>query len=931
MTQIHIYEFSKKFNNIECKDGIWVSGGFEVDKYQAFFRSNYGNGNITEIPAEIRQAVAEGYFEIPNAYPPNPLTNEEFRRCVKNQQLDIAHPSLQDIALIARELENYCVLAVATRQMDDTWRSKMVGYRYFWLKTSDLNPHSPDLVDGIATLLCWWLENQKPCFDMNPDSYENSPNQNQPYSGVVKYKQEKSQQPPVTNQSNLPCFFPPNKLQKVLELHTEALHREQRKPAWAWNVRKLTKPKTFTVVSCADMPSYQQFFSQDLKPHAALPPQGYSGGTTRSQNQSQGSENSLHESLANQSNSNYSISHPDISHLKRCIDDVAQNTGKTTSLQRLIEFYKSNSMKESQFKELCSNHKNQIVNNPNQELYQSDVNYLMLINVLFWDIMQGKPKYPNSEHLNPNQTNWAIEYLHNLSASIKKYENTHKKTVSKLKQNIANLEKSLSGKNPKQNNENFIKSMSKSLANTCKQWASILSIPGEYVPEQGESRATSRSQNQSYVSENKPGEVSGTQLVLNSSSSDPDISTIKNSFEEVAKDIESRSFEQLIKFYEKYPPCSNEHTNLWRYFLCHKIANNPNQIRNADVNYIILVSVFMWDVLDQGKSKEQSSENLKDEQSSENFNDEQKKLAMTYLSSLSESIKKYEKNHNQSVNKLKENIAKLQKILSDEDPSQGNDNFLASMCKPYENIGSKNSCLLLIAPFVLLVFFSLIPLEINPLKPMINKMAGVVPPPSEPKSGQPDKEYNTEQLEKAKKFITDPSVSVTEQCENDASSANSESCQVYVQTKSKLPDWPKLPDPPRGFSEKLLTKKRENPSEIIGFLQQGLRVVGAEKVGNLGQFDETLENAVKEFQKKKCQENDYGQENDDGQVGKKTWQCLSKYVQKAQVIAVLDYQIESLNQRQQASEVQQHIEQCKSQKPKPKDFIGCVTGKELLK
>lgn len=714
MTQIHIYEFSKQFNHIECKESIWVSGGFEVDKSQAFFRSNYGNGNITEIPDEIRQAVVSGLFEIPNACPPNPLSNEEFYQKVANQQLNIAHPPLEDIALIAKELGDYCILAVATRQMDDKWRSKMLGYRYFWLKISNLNTQRPDLVDGIATLLLWWTENGSLCFDMNPSSYEYSPNKNKPYLGErVIYKQFiRNKYQPVSKiyKSALPCLFEPTTDRQfdVWNLHAQALHRVPLEPAWAWNVRKLTKPETFTVVYCADRASYDQFSSPVLKSFEPSPTTGSITTTSGSPNQSQQSDSSLNANLTIQSRSISSSSTQDTSDLEKYLKDVANNT-ESSSLRSLIELYQKKPPNQKQHKELWVNCVNQeVLKNPDKTLYQADVNYLMLVSVFIWDVQsQGESGQQSTDNFSENQKDWAIDYLNALSGSISKYENTHKEPVSKLKRNIADLRKSLSGKD-----------------------------------------------------ESPRGDGKG-------------LGGWPHSIIKLFMDIASRPY-------------------------------------------------YQW----------------------------------------------------------------------------------------------------LIIPIILFFFLSFLPLEINPLKPMINKMAGVVPPPSEPKSGQPDKEYNTEQLEKAKKFLTDPSVSVTEQCENDASSVNSESCQVYVQTKNKLPDWPKLPDPPRGFSEKLLTKKRENPPEMIKFLQQGLKVVGAEKVGDLGQFDETLENAVKEFQNKNCKE------TADGQVGENTWQCLSKYVQKAQVIAVLDYQIESLNQKQQASEIQQHIEQCKSQKSQPKDFLECVTGKE---
>lgn len=700
--QFYIYEFSKKFDNIECKEGIWVSGGFELEKTQAFFRSNYGNGNISEIPAEIRQSVAEGHFEIPNACTTNQLTNEDFLMRVKRREIDIAHPQLQDIALIARELDNYySVLAVATRQMDNTWRSKMVGYRYFWLKTSELNTERPDLVDGIATLLKWWEQNQKPCFDMNPESYENSPNRNQPnLSKQVIYKNvTRSNYKPVPQiyQSNRPCLFDSTLAFDYWKLHAQALHIANLKPAWAWNVRKLTKPETFTVVYCADRTAYEQFFSPDLIPRAALPPKGQSGATSRSQNQSHNYDNSFNESLA--------------------------TPPKSTS-----------------------------------------------------------------------------------------------------------------------------------------------------------------------------------------SSSPPDPSTLRNYVEDVAKTTESPSFRLLIECYQKYSP--ERYIDLWGGSFNQHTLEKPKRFP-VDLNYIMLMTVLVFKVLQDMPG---NSESNKLELSKQEKND-----GIQYLDDLSAAIRKYEITHKEPVSKLKKNIANLRKTLSGEDPSEGNGNFLDILFKSLRNIGDNNYYRLPIGLFIVLVFFSFIPLEINPIKPIIKKIAGVAPPPKTEFEQDRKKEYKLQELEAAKEFIT--KVSITKECKNDASMAGQEKCKIYVQTKNKLPDWPGLPDPPDGSKERMLSKNRNqnNPSDLVIFLAQSLTLLEGETVDNSGEFDDSLEKAVKKFQKNKCQQ------NPDGQVGENTWSCLSNYVQKVQIIAILDYEINSLRQSKTKSEIEEHIEQCKSQQLLPQDFVECVS------
>ena len=91
---------------------------------------------------------------------------------------------------------------------------------------------------------------------------------------------------------------------------------------------------------------------------------------------------------------------------------------------------------------------------------------------------------------------------------------------------------------------------------------------------------------------------------------------------------------------------------------------------------------------------------------------------------------------------------------------------------------------------------------------------------------------------------------------------------------------------------------------------------------NSKKFDETLENAVKKFQKQ-CRR------TQDGDVGPNTWKCLSGYVQKKQVVAILDYQIESLNQGKNNREIEEHIQGCKNRNElKPEDFIKCVKASE---
>jgi hypothetical protein len=108
----------------------------------------------------------------------------------------------------------------------------------------------------------------------------------------------------------------------------------------------------------------------------------------------------------------------------------------------------------------------------------------------------------------------------------------------------------------------------------------------------------------------------------------------------------------------------------------------------------------------------------------------------------------------------------------------------------------------------------------------------------------------------------------------------------------------------------------------VQFLQQSLKILGEQQLSVSKTFDRTLEESVKKFQ-------DRCQESQDGQVGEETWECLSNYVQKEQVLAILDYQIESLNQNKKNREIEEHIQGCKNRNElKPEDFIKCVKASE---
>jgi len=201
------------------KGNEWVCGGYngEIDLKRS-------NG---EIPREISDAVKQGDFAISNYNPPQP----------------------QEIALIARDLGQYSVLAVATRQIDDKGRD-VTGYRYFWCKP-------PARMDGVGSILLWWWrerDRRQLYFNMNPVyivSTVESLRLIEPAEFREKYDQNinSSLWERVKHHS---CFEPNSHGQlDCHELHCLALSIDNR-PCWAWNVRKLEHPERFHVIYCAD-------------------------------------------------------------------------------------------------------------------------------------------------------------------------------------------------------------------------------------------------------------------------------------------------------------------------------------------------------------------------------------------------------------------------------------------------------------------------------------------------------------------------------------------------------------------------------------------------------------------------------------------------------------------------------------------------------
>jgi hypothetical protein len=238
---VTIHEFSKGFVEKRLSDERWVSGGFANPIDRSSSRSS--------VPPEIQQAVKRGKFKIPNGY----------------------SPATGKVALLARVItvrqsggyrEKYYVLAVANRQDEDKFRTDVVGYRYFWLENKS-SSDGIDGIDGIEILLNWWLENNCPQFNMNPNQDRR---EDHLYSSFPQ---------PISRRVSVPELYPApilgviptNNRQEIKKLHEDASRKAEEishELAWAWNVRRLENPCLFTAI-WAENENYRSAIQEDLQ------------------------------------------------------------------------------------------------------------------------------------------------------------------------------------------------------------------------------------------------------------------------------------------------------------------------------------------------------------------------------------------------------------------------------------------------------------------------------------------------------------------------------------------------------------------------------------------------------------------------------------------------------------------------------------------
>jgi hypothetical protein len=284
MSPFSIHQFSSGIINPQQGiGGKWSSGGYgqEIDQ------------ESHEVPQEIKKVVntfskcGSRGFGIPDTHP----------------------PQAGNCALIARELDNYCVLAVANQQQDDTGTRKFIAYRYFWLDKQEFknqpnqefkNQPNVDDFDGIGTLLYYWKQQGNPQYEIGewtnyPESYttsweqieyntktvsfqENSTRVQELISSINSDNQNLSYDEPLIYKANENCgSLEP---QEVHCLAIQYNHVKKCSINWAWNVRCLENMEDLRVIYCTDDMALN-WFVQELnkrRQRRYRPRQNESGG-----------------------------------------------------------------------------------------------------------------------------------------------------------------------------------------------------------------------------------------------------------------------------------------------------------------------------------------------------------------------------------------------------------------------------------------------------------------------------------------------------------------------------------------------------------------------------------------------------------------------------------------------------------------------------
>ncbi len=132
-SQCTIYEFSTGLiKRFEESQGKWISQGF-TGKLE---------NNNCPIPEKLQSAIFRRYFSV-------------------DESLAYYNSESEQLIVVLKTIDEYSVLAVGRRETDRAYRP-FLAFRYFWLST--LNNTN---IDGLGTLLLWWLQAGKPHFEFS--------------------------------------------------------------------------------------------------------------------------------------------------------------------------------------------------------------------------------------------------------------------------------------------------------------------------------------------------------------------------------------------------------------------------------------------------------------------------------------------------------------------------------------------------------------------------------------------------------------------------------------------------------------------------------------------------------------------------------------------------------------------------------------------
>ncbi|WOD37176.1 hypothetical protein [Nodosilinea sp. E11] len=224
--EIVIHEFSTGIVPIKFENGAWYSQGFT---------GGWMNSTLASIPSSVEQAIAKGMFGV------DYLSNEKYPAIV-------AH-------VVADSTGIWSVIALVIRCPDRAGRY-FCAYRYF-------------LCEGEDSLckLASWLEEQHllygryPTFDPFDKRVIGSPRVcklcNHVRNRMIPEEHSwiEGINPPII----LP-FGQPFSLYKINQIaHAKAAQEQSWKVSWAFNVRVLSKPKSFLVIHTTDFDAYERF------------------------------------------------------------------------------------------------------------------------------------------------------------------------------------------------------------------------------------------------------------------------------------------------------------------------------------------------------------------------------------------------------------------------------------------------------------------------------------------------------------------------------------------------------------------------------------------------------------------------------------------------------------------------------------------------